>query len=659
MKRKNIKKIGILLSAVIVIVSLAYAIDIQPLVIGRPNWFTTTNELNNFGSYKELAEFLSKNSYSITDNYYCHEELDGRSLPSMGKSGSSSNIVLDDSYNSEVDYSKTNIQVEGVDEPDIVKTDGTYLYVLANSKIYIIKAYPAEDAVILSITNFENIDVSNFFINKDRLIVFSSSYRYPIEYDLEEDYYSYWNGMSTTLIKIYDISDKENPTLENDIEADGYYFNARMIGNFVYIITTQYSWDIYRVLDGNVTLNIPEIKIDSCVNKVPANCIYYVNSSNQVDTITNIISINIFSGEVNQKSFLMGSSQNMYVSNHNIFITNQEYNYYEISPINGLSVWNSYMSKTIINKISIKNGEISHIAQGVVPGTILNQFSMDEHNGYFRVATTLGQVWNTEQPSTNNIYVLDENLERVSELEGIAPGETIYSARFMGDRAYLVTFKKIDPFFTIDLSDPYNPQILGKLKIPGYSDYLHPYDENHIIGIGKDTVEPQEEYSWTRDFAWYQGIKIAIFDVTDFKNPKEVSKVVIGDRGTDSPVLYDHKAFLFNREKELLVIPVRVCEISEEIKEQNDGYTGSIYGDFKFQGAYVYKLSLENGFDLKDKITHIDDSNDNENYWYRWSSPSYITRSLYIGDVLYTISNSMIKLSSLEDFSELNNIYLE
>jgi len=659
MKRKNIKKIGILLSAVIVIVSLAYAIDIQPLVIGRPNWYTTTNELNNFGSYEELAEFLSKNYYSITDDYYCVEELDGRSLPSMGKSGSSSNIVLDTSYNSEVDYSKTNIQVEGVDEPDIVKTDGTYLYVLANSKIYIIKAYPAEDAVILSITNFENIDVSNFFINKDRLIVFSNSYRYPIEYDLEEDYYRYRNGMSTTLIKIYDISDKENPTLDKDIELDGYYFNARMIGNFVYIITTQYSWDVYCVSDDNVTLNIPEIKIDGFVNKVPANCIYYVNSSNKVDTFTNIISIDIFSGEVNQKSYLMGSSQNMYVSNHNIFITNLEYNYYEISPINRLSVWNSYMSKTIINKISIKNGEISHIAQGVVPGTILNQFSMDEHNGYFRVATTIGQVWNTEQPSTNNIYVLDENLERVSELEGIAPGETIYSARFMGDRAYLVTFKKIDPFFTIDLSDPYNPQILGKLKIPGYSDYLHPYDENHIIGIGKDTVEPQEEYSWTRDFAWYQGIKIALFDVSDFKNPKEVSKVIIGDRGTDSPVLYDHKAFLFNREKELLVIPVRVCEISDEIKAQNDGYTGSIYGDFKFQGAYVYKLSLENGFDLKDKITHIDDIKDKENYWYRWSYPSYITRSLYIDNVLFTISNSMIKLNSLDDFSELNNIYLE
>ena len=118
---------------------------------------------------------------------------------------------------------------------------------------------------------------------------------------------------------------------------------------------------------------------------------------------------------------------------------------------------------------------------------------MDEHNGFFRIATTIGQVWNGD--SSNNIYILDENLERVSEIEDIAPGEKIYSARFMGGKAYLVTFKKIDPFFTLDLSDPYYPKILGKLKIPGYSDYLHPFDENHIIGIGKDTVEPKESES--------------------------------------------------------------------------------------------------------------------------------------------------------------------
>jgi uncharacterized secreted protein with C-terminal beta-propeller domain len=660
MKRKNIKKFSIFLSGVIVIVSLAYAIDIQPLAIGRPNWYTTTSGLNNFSSYEELAEFLGENYNKLSSDYCCPYQLEDSATFSMEKSGRANNIVIDSSYNIDVDYSTTNVQVEGVDEPDIVKTDGSFLYILANSKLYIISVHPSEDADILSKLSFTDEEVFNFFLNKDRLIVFANSYRYPEKTDSEEDYFRYWDGLSTTIIKIFDISDRKNPSLDKDIEVDGYFIDSRMIGNYVYIITTQYLWDVYSVIDGNSSLNIPEIKIDKCVNNVLPNDIYFINSSEKVNSFTNIISINIFKGKVNQKTYLVGGSQNIYVSKNNIYLTNQEYKYYEKSSIFGLSIVNDYISRTVINKISIRNEDISHIAQGSVPGLILNQFSMDEHYNYFRIATTIGHVWNTEQKSTNNIYILDENLERVSEIEGIAPGETIYSARFMGNKAYLVTFKNIDPFFTIDLSDPENPKILGKLKIPGYSDYLHPYDENHIIGIGKDTVEPQEDNIWTENFAWYQGIKIALFDVSDFKNPKEISKVIIGDRGTDSPVLHNHKAFLFDREKELLVIPVKVCEISEEIKEQNKNYTGSIYGKFKFQGAYVYKLSLENGFELRGKITHLNDKiKENEDYWYRWSSPSYITRSLFIDNVLFTISDSMIKLNSLDDLSELNNILLK
>ena len=285
---------------------------------------------------------------------------------------------------------------------------------------------------------------------------------------------------------------------------------------------------------------------------------------------------------------------------------------------------------------------------------------MDEHDGFFRIATTVGNVWGQDVKSSSNVYILDGDLNRVSEIEEIAPGEQIYSARFMGGKAYLVTFKKIDPFFTLDLSDPYNPKILGKLKIPGYSDYLHPYDENHIIGIGKDTVEALDSLKESRnlDFAWYQGLKIALFDVSDFENPKEVAKIIIGDRGTDSPALYDHKAFLFDREKELLVIPVNFFEISDEIKEQYDDYTGSMYGEFTFQGAFVYQLNLENGFEYKGRITHLDDEDILKSGYYGYWGSSSISRSLYIDDVLYTISNNMIKMNNLETLGEINSIKL-
>ena len=148
---------------------------------------------------------------------------------------------------------------------------------------------------------------------------------------------------------------------------------------------------------------------------------------------------------------------------------------------------------------------------------MLNQFSMDEWNGCFRIATTRGHVSREGSSSTNNVYVLDSDLNVTGKLEGLAPGETIYSARFIGKRAYLVTFKKVDPFFVLDLSVPSDPKVLGALKIPGFSDYLHPYDENHVIGVGKNTVEADPGEG---NFAWYQGMKVALFDVTDVANPQ-------------------------------------------------------------------------------------------------------------------------------------------
>jgi uncharacterized secreted protein with C-terminal beta-propeller domain len=198
----------------------------------------------------------------------------------------------------------------------------------------------------------------------------------------------------------------------------------------------------------------------------------------------------------------------------------------------------------------------------------------------------------------------------------------------------------------MDLSDPSDPVVLGQLKIPGYSDYLHPYDENHIIGVGKDTVEGEGG-----NFAWYQGIKIALFDVSDVEHPQEMDKYIIGDRGSDSPILTDHKAFLFDRAKNLLVIPVLVAEVDES------GAPPNTYGHFVFQGAYVFNLTIDEGFELKGKITHLDDSELMKSGYY-FNSAYSVERSLYIDNVLYTISSKKIKMNSLEDLAEINEIEL-
>jgi uncharacterized secreted protein with C-terminal beta-propeller domain len=226
----------------------------------------------------------------------------------------------------------------------------------------------------------------------------------------------------------------------------------------------------------------------------------------------------------------------------------------------------------------------------------------------------------------------------------------------MGDKCYLVTFMKTDPLFVIDVSQPTNPQVLGELKIPGYSDYLHPYDETHLIGLGKEAIEAQEG-----DFAWYQGLQLSLFDVSNVNSPIQMSKYAIGDRGTDSAALADPKAFLFDKQKGLLVIPVNLALVPNKSEA-----TASSYGQMVWQGAYVFSLTLTDGFVLRGNVTHLDGAvitpkgnyvtgtsaiYDSQNYW--------INRSLYIGNTLYTVSNAQVRLTSLNDMTEISEIDLK
>jgi uncharacterized secreted protein with C-terminal beta-propeller domain len=668
MDKKTTQITGILIVIMLTCASIVAIITLSPQDKG-----TYTYKLNTFSTYDELLAFLHKRfeTYENQSSYY-----DGRMNVMFDKSESTNGGTQ--SGDELPSYSTTNVQVAGVDEPDIVKTDGTYLYMVANQTVFIIKAYPPLDAIILSRIKITNVTISNIFIRGDHLVIFGDSggyYGYPL---LREDVKVagdsasiWWGGEAQTVINIYDISDRSNPVLSKDIKIDGSYFDARLIDEYVYVVASEYTNNIYRALDEqNYTLNVPEIIIDDENITIPPSDIYYVDLPELSDTMTHVVSINLDTIDIDEKSFMLGSSQTMYVSKNNIFLTSTHYqNYPVLYGVKSESTTNSNQETTILHKISINTGDVTYIAQGEVPGQILNQFSMDEHNGFFRVATTVGNNWGEESQTSNNIYILDENLKQISKIENIAPGESIYAARFLGDRAYLVTFVQVDPLFTVDLSDPYNPKILGELKIPGYSEYLHPYDETHIIGIGKE-VDPtiDADKIHTPGAIYYTailGLKIALFDVSDFENPKEVAKVVIGDRGTDSPALYDHKAFLFDKEKELLVIPVSLYEISQEVKDQYIASNGTetLTGEFTFQGAYVYRLTLDNGFEFKGRITHQTPEEMQKQtidyYWYWGSSSTDITRTLYIGETLYTISDSMVKMNSLNDLSEINSINLE
>jgi hypothetical protein len=282
---------------------------------------------------------------------------------------------------------------------------------------------------------------------------------------------------------------------------------------------------------------------------------------------------------------------------------------------------------------------------------------MDEYNGYFRLATN---SWTTGTQQ-NNVYVLNMSLGIVGSLENLATGENLHSARFMGDKCYLVTFKKTDPLFAIDLSEPTSPKVLGSLKIPGYSDYLHPYDETHLIGVGKETVEASEG-----DFAWYQGVKLSLFDVSNVNEPKQLSKYVIGDRGTDSPVLSEPKAFLFDKSRNLLVIPVDLAEIDKTVVKPGP----DAYGTKVWQGVYVFRLTLNEGFVLKGNVTQIEKGDIVDVYgnihhytseidtWIWLNSDYWISRALYIGNTLYTVSNARVQLNNLENMALIAKVDL-
>jgi uncharacterized secreted protein with C-terminal beta-propeller domain len=587
-----------------------------------PEYEAQGARLKSFTSYQELQNFVYTSSkyhgfYPIGESW---EQWGLR--PMFGSGDASKNYALPE-------YSTTNVQVEGVDEADIVKTDGTYIYVVSNQTIVILKAYPAEEAQILSRITAKG-GIRGIFINEDKLAVFEDTgfygqYRTLMEYP--STYY-----LERTFIKVYNIEDRANPTLTRNMSVDGSYFSSRMIDEYAYVLINQPS----VTYQSNVT--IPAIYYEDRTEPVPPTEIFYANVTDNFNTYVNVLAVNILDDQEapNEKSYLIGYASTMYVSQNNMYIT--------------YSTYDSQIQGTRIHRISIDEGRIEYEASGEVPGYVLNQFSMDEFNGYFRIATTTGEVWAMgESASRSHVYVLDMDFDTIGALEDLAPGERIYSARFMGNRCYLVTFKKIDPLFVIDLSIPANPQVLGQLKITGYSDYLHPYDENHIIGIGKETTDQGT-------FAWYQGVKISLFDVTDVANPKEVAKYEIGDRGTDSPILTDHKAFLFDKERNLLVIPVKVAEIDPS------EYPGEIpnwaYGDFVWDGAYVFHISLEQGLEFRGGITHITDNSALSKTWYYFGSPYSIERSLYIDNILYTVSELKIKMNSLTDLTEIGEVNL-
>lgn len=523
-----------------------------------------------------------------------------------------------ESKNTNKDYSKTNTQVENVDESDIVKTDGEYIYYISNSKLYIIKG---ENLNIESTITFKDETEKRFYpdslyINKNKLILLGTQYSYTTTTEETKDddliEYSVARGNSNNMAtaKVYDISNKSEPKQVREVSADGNYTNSRMIGDNIYFISEKSIYYNVRIPDDELVPLCKDTNSSVTEKRIDCTDIAYFNTNPSSNLYTIIGGFNINSKKDATFETFYGAEDITYSSENNLYIASTEYKDY----------WINYSIKTTIYKFSYEDSTVKLKSNCEIDGSLNNQFSLDEYDGKLRVATTIED----EKTSKNEIYVLDENLKEIGKIEDLALDEEIYSVRFIKNIGYVVTFKEIDPLFIIDFTDPTKPQVKGELKIPGYSSYLHPYDDTHIIGIGNNTkVNSTGGVQNTN-------MKMSMFDVSDLNNPKEIFNIDIGEGSTYSNLQYDHKTLFYNKTQSLIGF-----RINQSGKNYKNGYV-------------IYKINLEeNKFEkyaefLQDNLRYISD----------------IQRVIYIENTLYLLGINEITVYDLPTVRKIQTIEL-
>lgn len=536
------------------------------------------------------------------------------------------------------DYSTTNIQVENVDEADIVKTDGEYVYSISDDTVYITYAKnPTEMNIVAKIEEpLSNVYPEDLILQNNKLIIISGN-------------------TINTVVKIYDLADIENPDKIKEFELNKEYYTSRYINGNLYVISS-----------GRVTSegNLEYVEDGAIVNPDKPNA-YKINDLNtRIQTVIASYNLNAPENKIKVQSYLM-DIENAYISEKNMYLIDNGYSgsrdveFSDIFGLKGLLGISDAIEESdstygsSIYKFNFKeDGSVEYQTKTRVEGTTIDQFSLDEKDDNIRIA-----LYSSTKGS--RVVVLDNNLKQLGETAYLAKGEKMYSARFVGDRAYLVTYKNMDPLYSIDLSDPANPKALGALKIPGYSTYLQPYDENHIIGFGfqtEETVRRNFLGRVTSTSAKVTGMKMALFDVTDISNPKMISEEVIGDSKTNSTILENHKALLLDKERNLLAIPIKNYTTDLSITENDDissatkSYTSYLKSrTYNKVGYAVYSLDIANGFNLRGIITHDVNSKD-------YTSD---IRGLYIDDTLYTVSNKEIKANNIDTLAEIKEIIFD
>lgn len=644
--------------ALIVILIIAIIIAVITIVCNKDD-----TELKTVKSKQELLKIYEGDNSDLQEllarifcmpfsmfyhNYDVIEKVDNTwsiGIDSVGSTESSS------SSSNTKDYSTTNIQVENVDEADIVKTDGDYIYSISEDNVIITDVKDPKQPKVVATIKSEDDDIpEDIILYKDKLVVISTKGNQTQRY--------YYNNRMNTVVKIYNITSREKPVLTKSYEMYEPYYTSRCIDNVLYVISS----GNLRKEDDKIVVGYNEDNMEKemSIDKIK----YLKDVKTTKQTLISTVDLNNETADIKLDSYLMNIS-NAYVSENAIYLLNQKYNNDSKIPIKllfglkgvfGLEDYYEMYAEsgyyTEIYKFDIKEN-VEYKAKTKVKGKTINQYSLDEKDNHLRIA-----LYDNDG---SRVAIFDEDLKQIGISDNVAKGEKMYSSRFIGDKVYFVTYKTIDPLFVMDLSNETKPKILGKLKIPGYSTYLHPYDENHIIGIGMETKEIINRNSNGKVIsttAKVVGMKMALFDVSNVNSPVQISSVVIGDSRTTSAILTNPKALLFSKEKSLIAIPVNNYSQDFEVTSSNNyetminNYTK--YGKpYNAEGYFVYNINVQDGFKLKGVITH---EKTNATYYY---SNSKLLRGLYIDNNLYTVSETMIKVNELDSLKAVGELKLK
>jgi len=645
------------------VIVLVAAMGFVPALTGNHTTPSTSSSfvaesgpLRSFQNLSQLQSFMAANAKSAQEyDMYGGATLIGgpmraiTGLTASTPTGTVANVQSAVSSSSP-SFTGTNVQVQGVDEPDIVKTDGAHLFVASTdsgsstggSAVTIMQAYPPSSGAVLSTVSLSG-QVIGIEIAQGRLMVIDQLYA---------------NGTTSIGLLLYDTSSLSSPRLVSNVTVSGAYVAARMAQGYLYAVVQQPSYSFNS--QGNATGVTPYVTVNGQRVALPPSSIFYTPNNSQVGDYTMIVGVSMASGAETTLSVLTGPSSTVYVSTSNIYVVYSDYREFaNADDIPG----NVFTGGTLITSPSVQqdqnstifrasylNGTVAVQAVGSVPGSVLNQFSMDEYNGYFRVATSRLTTIDGNATESDDVYVLSQNMSQVSALRNIAPGENLYAVRFTGEMGYVVTFEQVDPLFAISFADIAHPVILSALKVNGYSDYLQPlFGGSYLLGVGKDTVA-----SSTGDFAYYLGLKLSLFHVAGNGSSSDVSDYMIGDRGTDSPVLTDHLALTYDPANNITVIPVLLAEVPAGQHSSGTSQNPPPEGNPVWQGAYVFRITSA-GFTLLGNVTQYPAG---QNYGVSQNNNLQIERSVIIGDYLYTISQSEVLVSSLSSLATVATVAL-